>query len=74
VWKLIYETAKDADVQVFATTHSYDCIYSLASICNADVEVNSQVAIQRIEASKKKAIPYSESEIKEAAKRHIEVR
>jgi AAA15 family ATPase/GTPase len=74
MWKLLYATAKDSNVQVFATTHSYDCIYSLATICDADVDANSRVTIQRIESGKGKAVPYTESEIKEAAKRHIEVR
>jgi predicted ATPase len=74
MWKLIFATARDSNVQVFATTHSYDCIHSLATICSADIETNSRVTIQRIESGKKNAIPYSEAEIKEAAKRHIEVR
>ena len=30
VWKLIFKTAKDLNVQVFATTHSKDCIEAFA--------------------------------------------
>lgn len=26
IWRMIFETARELDVQVFATTHSYDCV------------------------------------------------
>jgi AAA15 family ATPase/GTPase len=32
MWKLIWETAKRLNVQVFATTHNSDCWRSLAEI------------------------------------------
>ena len=73
MWNLIYNAAKELDVQVFATTHSYDCVYSLAQICsNADMQ--KSVTVQRIEAGKKRSIPYDEDEITVAASRDIEVR
>lgn len=72
MWRLIYQAAKDLDVQVFATTHSYDCIYSLAQICDGS-EPNA-VTVQRIEAGKKKAVPYDQEEIDIAASRQIELR
>lgn len=74
MWKLIAETAKTLDVQVFATTHSYDCVHSLATICHPDVTTGSEVTIQRIDSSKKKSVPYTESDIRMAAEHHIEVR
>lgn len=74
MWKLIAETAEANNVQVFATTHSYDCVKSLASICQSNVAVNSRVTIQRIELKRRKSVPYTEAEIKIAAERHIEVR
>ena len=33
MWKLIYRSALDLSVQVFASTHSNDCIRSLAEFC-----------------------------------------
>ncbi|HEX6002029.1 MAG TPA: ATP-binding protein, partial [Hyphomicrobiaceae bacterium] len=33
MWDLVYHTAREFNVQVFATTHSYDCVQSLASVC-----------------------------------------
>lgn len=73
MWRLIYATAKELDVQVFATTHSYDCVYALASICNADVETNSDVTIQRMETFRNHAVPYSEAEISAVAERKLDV-
>ena len=72
MWKLMYQAAHDLDVQVFATTHSYDCIHSLAKICNGDPLMS--VTIQRIERNKSRPVAYDESEIQVAAHRGIEVR
>ena len=73
MWRLIFNAAKELDVQVFATTHSYDCVYSLAHIC-ADADEQNPITVQRIEAGKSTAIPYAQNEIKIAADREIEVR
>lgn len=70
MWDLLYGAAQDLDVQVFATTHSYDCVYSLAQFC----ETKRSVTVQRIEPGKKRAVPYDEEEITVAASRDIEVR
>lgn len=74
MWKLIFNAAKEFNLQVFATTHSYDCVHSLATICNSEVTTNSQVTIQRIDPRKRRAIPFTEAEIKISAERQIEVR
>lgn len=72
MWKLIYNAAREFNVQVFATTHSYDCVYSLASL-HDDAEAH-HITVQRIEAGKARAVPYTQTEIKIAAEREIEVR
>lgn len=74
MWRLIFRAAKDLNVQVFATTHSSDCIKSLAELCCSDPEVASNVSLQRIERGKQKAVPYTANEIEIAAEHHIEVR
>lgn len=74
LWRLIAKTAKELNVQVFATTHSYDCITSLASICRADPGNENEVTIQRIEAGKTRSVAYDEGDIRVAAERHIEMR
>lgn len=74
MWRLIFRAAKDLDVQVFATTHSFDCIHSLAAVCISDTDAKNAVTVQRIEPGKSRAVPYSESEIRVAAEKNIEVR
>lgn len=75
MWKLVWETAKRLNVQVFATTHSSDCWTSLASIANREDTVGHDgITIQRIERDKDVSVVFSESEIVVAANRGIEVR
>lgn len=73
MWNLIYTAAKEFDVQVFATTHSYDCVYSLAQIC-PDADPQNKITVQRIEAGSAQPIPYDQDELTVAAAREIEVR
>ena len=35
LWKIIFQTAKILNVQVFATTHSNDCIRSFGNVLNS---------------------------------------
>ena len=74
MWKLIFEASKQLNVQVFATTHSRDCIDALASISREGVFEDSEVMIHRIEAGKSKSISYSEATIKAVAEFGNEVR
>lgn len=75
MWKIIWETAKRLNVQVFATTHNSDCWQSLASIaCQENAHEEGGITIQRIEPDKNTAIAFNEKEIVIAAERDIEVR
>ena len=75
MWKLIFEASKALDVQVFATTHSFDCIETLANICvGGDLFSGNAVTLQRIETGRPKAVPYTEKEIRVASERGVEVR
>jgi hypothetical protein len=71
MWRLVSETAKRLDVQVFATTHSRDCYEALATIAVPDQHT---VSLQRIERGRPDAVAFTEAEIREAAERGIEVR
>jgi AAA15 family ATPase/GTPase len=46
VWKLIFKTAKDLNVQVFATTHSDDCIKAFNEVANANDEKDDGMLIR----------------------------
>ena len=71
MWHLVHETARRLDVQVFATTHSRDCLESLAAIAGAD---GDGVTIQRIERNRRLTVSIPGTEILEVANRGIEVR
>ncbi len=74
MWKLLHAVSREFKVQVFATTHSRDCVDSLAAICRKDSVAPGAVSIQRLEPENGEAVAYSEAEITVAAERHIEVR
>lgn len=74
MWKLIWKTAKELNVQVFATTHNSDCWRSLASIAREEDATKDGITIQRIEKDKNIAVSFNEREIVIAAEREIEVR
>lgn len=74
MWRLVTETARRLNVQVFATTHSRDCFESLAAVCREYVSAGSEVTIQRIEREKGQSVTYTEQEIVAAARRGMEVR
>ncbi len=74
MWKMLWETAKRLNVQIFATTHSNDCWTSLADIANAEHPSEDGITIHRIEKGKTNSIVFTERQIAIAAERHIEVR
>jgi AAA15 family ATPase/GTPase len=74
MWKMLWETAKRLNVQIFATTHSNDCWQSLADIANAENPSEDGITIHRIEKGKQNSIVFTERQIAIAAERNIEVR
>jgi len=74
MWKLIWETAKRLNVQVFATTHNSDCWKSLAEIASVENPSKEGITIQRIERDKPSSVVFTERQIVIASEREIEVR
>lgn len=74
MWRLISNAARQLDVQVFATTHSLDCIRSLAGVVGDELFDEDRVTLQRIEVGRASSVPYAEDEIRVAADRGVEVR
>ena len=74
MWKMIWDTAKRLNVQVFATTHNSDCWKSLADIAEQENVTDDGIRIHRIEKGKEKSIVFDESEIVIAVEENIEVR
>lgn len=73
MWTLVSQTASRLHVQVFATTHSNDCVDALASVLRTK-DLKGHAALHRIEKDKKYSVRYSEEEIIEAAAHGAEVR
>jgi hypothetical protein len=74
MWKFIHGAAVELNTQVFASTHSNDCVKSLAEFCFEDADAAKSISLHRIEQGKKNSIQYSAKELEIAAEKHIEVR
>lgn len=73
VWKVIFRMAAELNVQVFATTHSWDCVDAFQQAANGHPQVG---VLARLTAYNGKIIPtlFSEDELRIAARDQIEVR
>ncbi len=74
VWKLIFKTAKDLNVQVFATTHSSDCIKAFTQAAIDDKESDGIVIRLENKDGVIKAVNFNEDELETVERRNIEVR
>jgi predicted ATPase len=74
MWRLVIETAKRLNVQVFATTHSLDCVRALARLRNKYPEVAAEVTLHRVEKDAPKTVVYDADDLVIAAESEIEVR
>jgi hypothetical protein len=74
LWRLVIATAKRLDVQVFATTHSFDCVSGLGALVDTDASMADDVALHRLERGLDHTTPYDASEIAAAARHHMELR
>ena len=76
VWRMIFETAIENDVQIFATTHSWDCVYAFALAAREyDDDTALMIRLDREEESLK-IFPksYFGLNLQTAAEQEIEVR
>ncbi len=75
MWRLIIQTARELNIQVFATTHSWDCICALQEVL-AELEDKSIVKLFRLSKKYGKlgAVEYDSEDIDIAVRQSIEVR
>jgi len=73
VWKLIFKTAKDLNVQVFATTHSKDCIEAFAQAAYDSPEDGMLIRLER-QGEKIVAKTIEEEMLVDAVNYEVEVR
>jgi AAA15 family ATPase/GTPase len=74
MWKVVWETAKKLNIQVFATTHSRNCWQSLAELITEEKIADNDITIQRIDREKSQSVIFDPEEIVIAAKSNLEVR
>lgn len=74
MWRLVVETARKSSVQVFATTHSYDCIRGLSSLVESRSDLAGEVSIHKVERSLRKAVDLDAEDVQVAVEQNIEVR
>ena len=75
-WRMVLQTAHENNVQIFATTHSWDCVRGFAWAAAEDEKADG--VLVRLERQKKdsglRAVRYTKDDLKIAADQVIEVR
>lgn len=73
-WKMVLQSAQENNVQVLATTHSWDCMagFAMAAVANEEVD-GAHIRLER-RGGQMRAVQYSEEDLLVAAEQGIEVR
>lgn len=74
MWKLVVTAAMESSIQVFATTHSVDCIVGLASLVKDRLDLADAVSVQKIERRLDHSVSFGWKDIVTAADLSIELR
>ena len=74
MWRLVVEAAQRYNVQVFATTHSYDCIRGLGALIQSQPDLSESVAIQKVHQSLGLSVCIPGEDIPIVVEQDIEVR
>jgi hypothetical protein len=74
MWKMVIETARRLNVQVFATTHSLDCVRALGWLCEDEPGFREDVRVHRIDKGLERTAVFSGADIALAVEQRIEVR
>lgn len=74
MWRLVVNTARKSNVQVFATTHSLDCVRALGWFCENHPDLAEDVSLQKIDPELDESVAFDAERIKIAVDQEIEVR
>ena len=75
LWKMIFLLAKELDIQVFATTHSEDCIRGFENVLNDyDIDTNGKLIRLDRKGDKIVQVEFDKEELKVATDFDIEIR
>ena len=73
-WRMVLQAAHDNNVQVIATTHSWDCVRAFAQVAVANKDVEGVLIRLEKDADRIHAITYFEDRLRRAAEHDSEVR
>ena len=79
IWTLLFEMAKKLDIQVFATTHSWDCIESFSKVANARQDIDGVLfrmgkSVRTSDAGRIIATVFDEDALRNITQTDVEVR
>jgi hypothetical protein len=74
MWRLLVKRAVATRAQVFATTHSWDCLEGLSMACQEDADLRSKVAIHSIDPKLPHSVPFLGDSIIRMVKHQIDPR
>ncbi len=74
MWKMVLKTARHRNLQVFATTHSIDCLTALKRVCAQDAHSGDDVRVVRLTKGGSAGITFTAAELATAIEGEVEVR
>ncbi|MCC7494783.1 MAG: AAA family ATPase [Fimbriimonadaceae bacterium] len=74
LWRMVFETARELNVQVVATTHSLDCIRGFQAAALADPQAEGALVRLQRRGEAVEATAFSETELRDAMAADLEVR
>ena len=74
MWRLVIQAAEQSNVQVFATTHSFDCVKGLAWLCENYPSLGADISVQKIDCNLQEAVALNAEDIILAVQQDMEVR
>lgn len=74
MWELALRTASDLGVQVFATTHSLDCLRGLKDAVDEHHDLGKHIRVHKVDTSLREAVTFSAEDLAIAIDQEIEVR
>ncbi len=74
MWTMIIDAARSRDLQVFATTHSIDCLRALHRVRAADPARAEAIRIVRVVKGRSSGITFDAEELEVAIEGEVEVR
>lgn len=74
MWRMMIHKALQENSQIFATSHSWDCIEGLSSLCQREPALMSKVAIHKIDRALSHSVAFSGESIVRMVKSDIDPR